>query len=74
MPSPSTINQSSLLGRADADQPDAVEAYLDYLTPGSLMPHEPHCVPHSAFDDSTCPPGVPPRASIEMRGTAYWCG
>jgi hypothetical protein len=35
-------------------------------------PGEPHCVPHSAFDDRSCPAGVPPRASIEMRGTAYW--
>ena len=33
---------------------------------------EPHCVPHSAFDDPSCPAGVPPRASIEMRGIAYW--
>jgi len=33
-----------------------------------------HCVPHSAFDDATCPPDVPPRASIEMRGVAYWFG
>jgi len=31
-----------------------------------------HCVPHVAVDDPGCPPGVPPRMSIEMRGTAYW--
>lgn len=31
-----------------------------------------HCVPHVAFDDSTCPDGVEPRCSIEMRGIAYW--
>jgi len=31
-----------------------------------------HHVPHSAFDDPTCPPGVTPRASVEMRGIAYW--
>jgi hypothetical protein len=31
-----------------------------------------HCVPHVAVDDTSCPPGAPPRASIEMRGTAYW--
>lgn len=37
-------------------------------------PGEPHCVPHSAFDDPSCPVGVAPRASIEMRGTAYWYG
>jgi hypothetical protein len=35
-------------------------------------PAQPHCVPHSAFDDPSCPKGVPPRASIEMRGIAYW--
>lgn len=31
-----------------------------------------HNVPHGAFDDPRCPPGVPPRTSIEMRGIAYW--
>ena len=35
-------------------------------------PGQPHNVPHSAFDDPSCPKGVPPRASIEMRGIAYW--
>jgi hypothetical protein len=35
-------------------------------------PEQPHCVPHSAFDDPSCPKGVPTRASIEMRGIAYW--
>jgi hypothetical protein len=35
-------------------------------------PAQPHCVPHTAFDDPTCPKGVPARASIEMRGIAYW--
>jgi hypothetical protein len=35
-------------------------------------PAQPHCVPHSAFDDPSCPKGVLPRASIEMRGIAYW--
>ncbi|MGH8148465.1 MAG: CmcJ/NvfI family oxidoreductase [Steroidobacteraceae bacterium] len=33
---------------------------------------EPSQVPHSAFDDPTCPPGGTPRSSIEMRATAYW--
>ncbi len=33
---------------------------------------EPSHVPHSAFDDPSCPPGVPPRTSIEMRAIAYW--
>lgn len=31
-----------------------------------------HCVPHGAFDDPRCPEGVVPRASLEMRGIAYW--
>jgi len=35
-------------------------------------PNQPHCVPHVAFDNPACPPGTPPRASIEMRATAYW--
>jgi len=35
-------------------------------------PREPHCVPHSAFDDPSCPQGAPPRSSIEMRAIAYW--
>jgi hypothetical protein len=35
-------------------------------------PVQAHCVPHSAFDDPTCPKGVITRASIEMRGIAYW--
>ena len=35
-------------------------------------PSEPPNVPHSAFDDPTCPAGVAPRASIEMRACAYW--
>jgi hypothetical protein len=35
-------------------------------------PAQPHCVPHSAFDDPFCPKGGPARASIEMRGIAYW--
>ena len=35
---------------------------------------EPSQVPHSAFDDPSCPSGVPPRCSIEMRACAYWFG
>jgi hypothetical protein len=35
-------------------------------------PSQPHYVPHSAFDDPSAPPDAPPRASIEMRGIAYW--
>ncbi|WP_417320128.1 CmcJ/NvfI family oxidoreductase [Emcibacter sp.] len=32
----------------------------------------PSQVPHSAFNDPSCPPDTPPRASIEMRAIAYW--
>jgi len=32
----------------------------------------PQCVPHVAFDDPTCPADVPPRASIEVRGFAFF--
>ncbi len=35
-------------------------------------PSQPTRVPHSAFDDDSCPAGVEPRASIEMRAIAYW--
>jgi hypothetical protein len=31
-----------------------------------------HCVPHVAFDDPSCGPQTPPRASIEMRAIALW--
>lgn len=31
-----------------------------------------HCVPHGAFDNPECPLDAQPRASIEMRGIAYW--
>jgi len=36
------------------------------------QPGAPSQVPHSAFDDPTCPQGVEPRASIEIRAIAYW--
>ena len=35
-------------------------------------PTQPCFVPHSAFRDSSCPPGTAPRASIEARAVAYW--
>ena len=35
-------------------------------------PAQPHCIPHSAFDDPTAPPGTHPRSSIETRATAFW--
>jgi hypothetical protein len=35
-------------------------------------PDQPHHVPHSAFKDPSCPLGVAPRASIEVRTIAFW--
>jgi hypothetical protein len=37
-------------------------------------PGQPNHVPHSAFNDPTCPPGVVPRTSIETRAIALWFG
>jgi hypothetical protein len=37
-------------------------------------PGQPHHIPHSAFKDPSCPPGVAPRASIEARAVAFWFG
>jgi hypothetical protein len=33
---------------------------------------QPHHIAHSAFDDPSCPAGVPPRISVEARAIAYW--
>ena len=60
--------------------PDHRWSYFSNMTRGEAIifktndsdPAQPHCVPHSAFDDPSCPKGVLPRASIEMRGIAYW--
>jgi hypothetical protein len=35
-------------------------------------PQRAHHVPHSAFDDSTCPASAGPRSSIEIRVAAYF--
>ena len=37
-------------------------------------PGQPNHVPHTAFNDPTCPAEAAPRVSIEMRGIAYWYG
>ena len=34
--------------------------------------NRPRRVPHTAFEDSSCPPGAAPRVSIESRCIAYW--
>jgi hypothetical protein len=55
-------------------------AYFSSMNPAEALifktndtdPEAAHCVPHGAFDSPDCPPGVPPRISLEMRGIAYW--
>jgi len=55
-------------------------AYFSNMNPGEVLlfkthdtdPAVAHCVPHGAFDAPECPAGVTPRASLEMRGIAYW--
>jgi len=56
--------------------------YYPDMTPAEVLIFKTHDsdargpsqVPHSAFNDPSCPAGVPPRASIEMRAIAYWLG
>jgi hypothetical protein len=38
----------------------------------SAVPGDWRLVPHTAFDDPSCPPNAPPRASIEMRTLALF--
>lgn len=55
-------------------------AYFSNMSPDEVLvfktndsdPSYPSQVPHSAFNDMDCPADVTPRASIEMRGIAYW--
>jgi len=42
------------------------------FTTNDSDPSAPHHIPHSAFNDPSCPPDAAPRASIEMRAIAYW--
>lgn len=54
--------------------------YFRDLTPGEVIvfkthdsdPERPRRVAHSAFDDPTCPPGTPTRASVEARALALF--
>jgi hypothetical protein len=54
--------------------------YFSNMTPDEVLvfktndsdPAQPSRVPHSAFDDPSCPPGAVPRSSLEMRAIAYW--
>jgi hypothetical protein len=47
---------------------DEVLAFKSY----DSGPGQPRHVPHTAFKNPACPPGVASRASIEMRATAFW--
>jgi hypothetical protein len=54
--------------------------YFRHMTPDEVLifkthdtdPTRAHRVPHSAFTDPQCPPGIPTRASIEVRGLALF--
>jgi len=55
-------------------------SYFRDMTPDEALifvtkesdPQRAHHVPHSAFDDPTCPPAAQPRSSIEIRAVAYY--
>lgn len=54
--------------------------YYPDMSPGEVIVFKAHDtdesrsrrVPHTAFTDPTCPPGVPTRASVEIRGLALF--
>lgn len=54
--------------------------YFPRMTSGEVLifkqydsdPAFPSQVPHSAFTDTSCPPGADPRISVESRAIAYW--
>jgi hypothetical protein len=72
----------SFVGLVIASSPAHRWHYFRDMTPDEVLifktndsdPDEPHHVPHSAFDDPSCPPDTHPRGSIEMRAIAYWLG
>lgn len=49
-------------------QPDEVLVFKTNDTDPGVS----HAVAHAAFDNPLCPAGTEPRASFEMRGTAFW--
>jgi hypothetical protein len=49
-------------------RPDEAAVFLAYDSADDALPG----VPHSAFDDPSCPADAPPRASCEIRAYAYW--
>jgi hypothetical protein len=48
--------------------PSEAVVFLAYDSADDTLPG----VPHSAFDDPSCPGDAPPRASCEIRAYAYW--
>jgi hypothetical protein len=54
--------------------------YFSGMTRGEVLvfkgfdsdPARATCVPHCAFDDPSCPPGAPPRESIDVRAFAFF--
>ncbi|MGE0880289.1 MAG: CmcJ/NvfI family oxidoreductase [Acidimicrobiia bacterium] len=60
--------------------PDHDWNYFPDMTPSEVLIFKAHDsdpsragrVPHTAFDDPTCPPDAPVRASVEMRGIALF--
>jgi hypothetical protein len=60
--------------------PDHRWNYFSNMTPDEVIVFKTHDsdpvrarrVAHTAFDDPTCPPDVPPRASVEMRALALF--
>jgi len=52
--------------------PDMTRAEALIFKTHDCEPGRPHHVPHSAFNDPSCPQGAAPRNSIEMRAIAYW--
>ncbi len=60
--------------------PDHRWHYYRDMTPDEVLVFKAHDtdmrragrVPHTAFTDPTCPPGTPTRASVEMRGLAFF--
>ncbi len=74
------VPQWSFEGLVIRHDPRQRWSYFSGMTPREVLvfktcdsdPAQPHALPHSAFDDPSCPAGAAPRASIEMRATAYW--
>ena len=74
--------ESSYVGLVVRYSPHHRWSYFSHMNRGEVLVFkthdsdagQPNHVPHTAFNDPTCPSGLAPRASIEMRGIAYWFG